>query len=156
MRVSVRARDNLYILGIGHPLRRDDQVGLNLVERLAAHFCNEFHGQAIYEMELGLARLLSRYDQLLVIDAAFPQTIAPPFRLFPLAPEKSTFPGGFLTHIFDWSFLLGITEELYGKAPEAQLLAVATSDCGIGETLSSECAQNADSAFEYLVKYCSR
>jgi len=147
-----RARDNIYVLGIGHPLRRDDRVGLELVERLAAHFTGGFHGQAIYEMDVGLSETLAGYEHLLVIDAAVPGSITTPYATFPLATkETDSFPSGFLTHIFDWGFLLGITLELHGKAPKAELVAVATEDCGIGEALSNTCAQHADAAYSHLL-----
>jgi hydrogenase maturation protease len=156
MTEHVRARPDLLVVGIGNPLRRDDAVGLHLVRRLDRYFQRRLNCMALMAPDVAYAEKISRFRKLLVIDA-MPLPDDEPYRMVRLAPGPHPFPsGGWVSHVFDWTAILALTVVLYDRSPEAELLGVAAGDFGISESLSPSCARNADSAFRFLVAYCSR
>lgn len=150
-----RPRAGLLVLGVGNDLREDDAVGLELVRRLRAELGPELDAEEIGELDIALAPRLAACSELLVLDAA----AAPgegPFRLEKLQPaETIRAPRGFATHLFDWAFLLAVARELFGRAPQAQVLAVVGERFGLGQGLSPACARNADEAFAFLSLHCT-
>jgi hydrogenase maturation protease len=150
-----RPRSDLLVVGVGNPLRQDDGVGPLLVRRLQERFGPELHALELAELDVSLAAELASYEELLVLDAAV-GSASRPYSLERLAeaPALST-PRGFASHSFDWGFLLGVTRELYGRAPRADLLAIHGADFGLGEGLSSVCQANAEAALGFLIDYCS-
>jgi len=151
----MEARSDLLVLGIGQPLRQDDAVGLVLAQRLRRHFGPGLHCLDLHELDIALAEEIAAHDHLLVIDA---RRLAPgvPFAMTPLrAAEQLAVPGGFMSHIFDWSLLLALACQLFAGATRAELLGVGADQFGFSEDLSPTCAQNAERAFEFLTRYCA-
>jgi hydrogenase maturation protease len=151
-----QARAGLLVLGVGNLLREDDGIGPLLVERLKEAFGPQLHARELYELDIGLAEELGDYERVLVIDAVPGEEGQPSHRLQPLAaaPRVHT-PGGFMSHIFDWGMILALARDLYGSAPQAQLLAVTGARFGIGDGLSRLGRANAEAAFEFLLEFCS-
>jgi hypothetical protein len=88
---------------------------------------------------------------VLVVDAV---EQGEPFRLVKLRPVEGPWrPGPFVSHLFRWPQILAASRDLYGRAPEAGLLAVRGYDFGIGERLSLECGRNADDAAAFIVRW---
>jgi hydrogenase maturation protease len=145
----------LLVLGVGNDLREDDAVGLELVRRLQAEFGPELEAEEIGELDLALAPRLAACERLLVVDAAA-EAGPGPYRLETIEPAQDvSTPRGFATHLFDWGFLLAVARDVFGRAPHAQVLAIAGERFGIGQGLSPACARNAEAAYGFLVRYCT-
>jgi hydrogenase maturation protease len=146
-------RSDIYVVGIGNPLREDDQVGLHLIERLEGHFTGGFHGIKLYEPDIALAETIAGVPNLLIIDALAAEKELP-YRMIELAPADNFCPtGGFSSHVFDWPMLLSMARDLFGSAPRTFLCGVRAHRFGISEQLSQECQADADAAFSYLCAY---
>lgn len=147
------SRDDIYVIGIGNPLREDDQVGLHLLERLQGHFSGGFQGLAVYEADIALTETLANVPTLLVIDALAGASEVP-YRLIELRPAATIYPsGGYSSHLFNWPLLLAMARDLFGQAPQAYLCGVRAHSFGISETLSAACQADADAAFAFLCDY---
>lgn len=146
-------RNDLFVVGIGNPLREDDQVGLYLVERLRAHFGAELPAMVVYEPDIVLAETIAAYKTLLIVDASVSESEAP-FRLAPLAPAATFCPGGgFSSHVFDWGMILAMARDLFGHAPQAFVCGVRARHFGISESLSPQCQADAEAAFVMLCEF---
>lgn len=148
-----RARGDVFVIGIGNPLREDDRVGLHLLERLERHFGGGFHGLAVYEADIALAETIATVPNLLIIDAlATEREIS--YRLIELTPAASIYPsGGLSSHVFNWPLLLAMARDLFGQAPRAVLCGIRAQNFGIAEEISPACRADADRAFLYLCDY---
>lgn len=151
--LAPEARRDLLVVGVGNPVREDDGVGLVLAQRLAAHFGPSLACLELFQADVGVAEQAAGFEHLLVIDAREGRE-GKPFELCPLvAAAGLSQPRGFVSHVFDWGQILALARDLFGRAPEAQLLAVSASSFGYSETLSAECAANAEQAFAFLVEH---
>jgi hydrogenase maturation protease len=139
-------QDRVLVVGVGNSLRTDDGVGLYLCGLFRERFGELADVLEVYGPDILLSETVSAARRLLVIDAV---AEGPPFRIVPLLPQETPWqPGPFTSHLFSWPAILSASRALYGKSPEAELLAVRGYDFGIGFSLTPECKNNADKAFE--------
>lgn len=149
------ARQDLFVVGIGTPLRGDDRVGIELVRRLREHFGPGLACLELYEPEIALAERIANFEELLVVDAMAKASPAA-FELVPLSPGDRVVPSGGLTsHVFDWGAILALSHRLYGGHTRGSVLGVAAASFEFSEGLSAACAAHADEAFRFLLDYCS-
>jgi hydrogenase maturation protease len=149
------ARQDLLVIGIGNSLREDDGVGLELIRRLREHFGPGLNCLEVHELDIVLAETLSRYKELLVIDARVAEDDEP-FVVLPLEAKEAAIPeGGFISHAFDWRLILALTRDCFGVEVKAKLLGVSASNFGMSESITPRCAENAEHAYRFLVDYCS-
>jgi hydrogenase maturation protease len=123
------------VIGIGNPLRGDDGVGWHLVEELGAPH------RALHQLTPECAALLACCGRVLIVDAwladgrtdgAGPRAERAPLlrRLVPAAAA----PG--LSHQLEPAALLWLTEQLYGRRPEAWQLLLPATAMAHGDSLS--------------------
>ena len=112
------------VLGIGNPLRGDDGVGALLAE--------EARGRSVQQLTPELAEELAPLEAVLFIDAWLaPLGATPQLTLITAAA------GAAESHRLDPPQLLAISQALYGRAPEAQLLQVPAHAFDHGTALSA-------------------
>ena len=99
------------VIGIGNPLRGDDGVGAWLAEQVS--------GLCLQQLTPELAADLAELEAVLFIDAWLAPVGAAP-QLTVIAPAA----GAAESHRLEPAQLLGISQALYGRAPEAHLLRV--------------------------------
>jgi hydrogenase maturation protease len=151
----MRPRPDLLLVGVGHPLRGDDRVGLEVVRRLSALLGPGLDVEEAYEADILLAERMSHFREVLVVDAAPANGDGAPFHIVGLAPGPTAAPrGGFVSHVFDWGALLALARDLFGRCPEARLLAVAATAFELSEELSPPCERAAEEALRFLARYC--
>ncbi len=134
------------IIGIGNRLRTDDGLGREIVERLP-----EDEGRKILSVHQLLpehAPALAEADRVLFVDAdAAGRTI----RLMPVRAEgqrglgHAVSPGGLL----EWA------GSLYGRRPEAWLLAVPGESFALGEGLSAPALKRVSHAVRAVERWIS-
>lgn len=113
------------VIGIGNRLRGDDGVGALLAEQAG--------GLSLQQLTPELAAELAALEAVLFIDAWLAPAGAPP-QLTQISPAAGTLG----SHRLEPAQLLGISQLLYGRAPEAHLLQVPAHAFEHGNTLSNE------------------
>jgi len=123
------------ILGYGNPLGGDDAVGWHAAETLASLIRHPaVRVQACHQLTPELAAEASQAAIVIFLDAAADQ---PPGTVHcrRVLPERS---GMLFTHQLSPAALLGLTERLYGRRPEAVLFSVGAHRFTEGAVLSSQ------------------
>jgi len=132
------------VIGIGNPLRGDDGVGALLAEQAGMLTAADTGGpvavRSVQQLTPELAEELAPLDAVLFIDA-WPAPVGADPQLIALSPAGSGGgPTGSLpdSHRLEPAALLAVSQALYGRAPEAQLLLVPAQAFEHGTALSAE------------------
>ncbi|MFN5514441.1 MAG: hydrogenase maturation protease [Cyanobacteriota bacterium] len=121
----------LGIIGYGNTLRSDDGAGYRLAERIQEEAWPGIAVLACHQLTPELAEVLAQWEKVVFLDAGLHGS--------PLVVVESLTPApslGTLGHFSDPRELLRLSQWLYGKAPEAWWLKLATVNLELGETLS--------------------
>ena len=145
------ATTDTLLLGIGNNSRRDDGLGWAFLEALEN--IPGFRGQAEYRYQLQVedAALIAEYQTVVFIDA-YQGELPGGFQWQACAPAPAF---EFTTHALPPSAILFLCGELYGKSPEAYILAIEGAEWGLQEGLSTRAEdhlQGALACFEGLLK----
>lgn len=127
---------DVLILGYGNTLRRDDALGIYAAHALHDFYCTDggIRVLATSQLTFDLAEDISQAQMILFIDAAaaglpgdiHSEEIQP-------ADEKVRF-----THHWTPRTLLMLSKQLYGRAPYAVILTMATVSSEVGVGLSQQ------------------
>jgi hydrogenase maturation protease len=149
----------ILLIGYGNPGRLDDGLGPALAERFQGLekstklSCNDFQGlenltvESNYQLNVEDAAQIAEHDVVVFADAS--TDAEPPYTFTPVVAEA----GGlsFSSHSVSASQLMGMVEELFGKKPEAWMLAIRGIEFNkFGETLSASAIEHLDCAVEFL------
>lgn len=121
------------ILGYGNCSRREDGVGWFVVERLEALPLNGVEFLTAHQLEVDQAEVISRFDNVIFVDAAVPQSPRP----ITETVVQPRFESHAVAHYLTPSDLVSLSDTLYGQVPRAFLFSVRGSDFGFGTGLSS-------------------
>ena len=102
------------IIGYGNTLRGYDGVGCYLADRMAEQSWSGLRSQSVHQLTPELVVEMAEVQQVIFIDA-YPSDI-PQIRVEKLS-SKSYRQG--LDHTGNPQYLLALTEQLYGKQPDA-------------------------------------
>jgi hydrogenase maturation protease len=137
------------VIGFGNPLRGDDSFGMQAVERLKA----EVTGEQIQFIECQqlipeLAECVSKAELVLFVDADMDGVAGTTHshRILPAETRRNDS----LVHHLDPSALLGLSEALYHRVPEAMLMTVTGECFGYGSRLSPEVAKALPGVVEHI------
>ena len=135
----------LALIGIGNSGRKDDGLGWAFLDQLAQkNPPADLHYR--YQLQIEDAELIARYEQVIFIDAHRGE-LQGGYSLSPLQPSPVA---GFTTHQLSPGALLYLCENLYQSHPEAQVLAIAGQDWGLGLGLSAAARQNLRRALQIV------
>lgn len=134
----------ILVIGVGHPLRRDDSVGLWIAQHLEEREGVKVIGAQALSPEL-LPQIVSA-DLVIFVDA---RKGAGPVRWEPLRPG----PCPPLLHVLSPQGLLSWTAKLFGRAPEAWLVTIPARDFSLGEGLSPRTRRTAEALLRRLRVY---
>ncbi len=140
----------ILIIGYGNPGRLDDGLGPALADRVPALDLPGVTVESNYQLNVEDAAQIAEHDLVIFADAS--TDAEPPFTFTPVAAE----PGGlsFSSHSVSVPQVLGMTENLFGKSPEAWMLAIRGYEFNeFGEQLSEQAEQNLNEAVEFLRKW---
>lgn len=136
------------VIGFGNPSRRDDGVGLAVInglrERLGLPTLDEnadgfddlgrpLDTLFLQQLNLELAETLAEYDQVCFVDARVGQAGEEIIQhtLVEANPDPAL-----VSHHFRPGRLLALAGSLYGKAPHAELISIQGFDFDFGDDLS--------------------
>ncbi len=149
------------VIGYGNPSRRDDGVGLVVVNGLRARLGQPplVEGEDGYDGLGGavdtlflqqlmpeLAETLAQYDRVWFVDAhvgLIPDLV----RCVPLAPNTDP---ALVSHHVKPEALLALAGQFYGAAPDAELFSIRGYDFDFGESMSEATADGAEQVVEQL------
>jgi len=134
----------ILVIGLGHPLRRDDGVGLWVASRLPS--TEDVKVVGAQDLTPELIPQVAAADLVIFVDARLG---AGPVRWEPI---RSANPPA-LTHAFTPHGLVAWAERLFGRAPEAWLVTVPARDLSLGEGLSSRTRRVAEALVGRLRAY---
>jgi hydrogenase maturation protease len=121
------------ILGYGNGSRRDDGVGWFVVERLEALPLGGVEFMTAHQLEVDHAEVISRFDNVIFVDAAVPQSPKPITETI-VQPKLQSHA---VAHYLTPSDVVSLSDTLYGQVPRAVLFSIRGCDFGFGTSLSS-------------------
>src|SRR5262249_11946661 len=133
----------LLVIGCGNELRGDDAVGVRVAEAVARWDRPGVQAVAVHQLPPELAALLAGAAPVVLVDASRKEAGAVTMR--PLGPARAA---SGLNHAGDPRELLALTAALYGRLPEAWLVAVPAPRLGFGEGLSATAERGLAAALE--------
>lgn len=133
------------MIGFGNPGRRDDGLGPAAAERLRSRRLRGVATDAGYQLNIEDALAVSRHDVVVFVDAA--RNLRKPYALTRVRPA-AVFPP--MSHALGPEAVLAVAAELYGRTPEAWLLAVRGHRWTIGEGLSAKAEKDLGLALGFL------
>lgn len=151
------------IVGYGNISRRDDGVALYIIRRLRERIglpetdlLEDEQGSAqgklaticVHQLGPELAETISRYDQVIFIDAHIEGTMRQPLHWQKLVPAYRP---SMVSHHLKPEALLALSQALFGRVPEAYVLSVLGHDFDFGEGLSAETMTLAEEAVNRLL-----
>ena len=136
------------MIGFGNPGRRDDGLGPAAAERLKARRLPGVSCDADYQLNIEDALTVARQDVVVFVDAS--RNLRKPYAFTPVR-AAAVFPP--MSHALGPEAVLAVAAALYGRTPEAWLLAVRGHRWTIGEGLSAKAEKNLALALEFLASY---
>ncbi|NTV80235.1 MAG: hydrogenase maturation protease [Candidatus Aminicenantes bacterium] len=133
------------MLGIGNPGRRDDGLGAAAAERLRERRLRGVICDANYQLNVEDALACANHDVVVFVDAA--RNLRKPYALTRVRPAAAFPP---MSHTLGPEAVLAVAAELYGRTPEAWLLAIRGHRWTIGEGLSAKAEKNLGLALGFL------
>ncbi|ACI18875.1 hydrogenase maturation protease [Dictyoglomus thermophilum] len=130
----------ILLVGFGNPYRRDDGLGIKLLDLINYNV----EKMKVQELSFDMAEILKDYDMVIFVDASLEGDEIS----FRKIQEESTFSP--LTHHTPCEELLSWTRVLYGKTPEFYLLSIRGYDFDFGEELSDKAKENLEKALEFI------
>ena len=121
------------ILGYGNCSRRDDGVGWFVVERLQQAQLADVEFLTAHQLEVDLAEDISRFDNVIFVDAAVPQSPKPITETI----VQPRFQSHAVAHYLTPEDLVSLSDTLYGHVPRAFLFSIRGQDFGFGTELSA-------------------
>ena len=146
-----KSTPRVLVLGIGNPGRQDDGLGAAAVNRLEALRLPGVSCDANYQLNIEDALACARHDIVIFVDAA--EVSRQPFTLLRINAEASYPP---LSHSLGPAAVLSLCGSLYGRMPEAHLLAIRGYSWDIGEGLSPKAETNLGRAVEFVGRFITR
>lgn len=137
----------ILVIGLGHPLRRDDGVGLWVASHLQE--TDDVKVVGAQDLTPDLIPQVATADLVIFVDA---RVGSGPVRWEPLRVGHRPA----LTHAFTPRGLLSWAEHLFGRAPEAWLVTVPARDLTLGDGLSPRTRRAAEALVGRLHAYLGR
>jgi len=133
------------VLGIGNPGRRDDGLGAAAVDRLKKRRLRGVTCDANYQINIEDALACAEHDVVVFVDAA--RGLRKPFTFQEVVPAAAA-PA--MSHTLGPASVLAVAAGLYGKRPEARILAIRGHSFSIGEGLTRRAEGNLTLAMAFL------
>lgn len=137
----------ILVIGLGHPLHRDDGVGLWVTSRLPT--AEGLKVMGAQDLTPELIPQVAVADLVVFVDSRLGSG---PVRWERIRPG----PRPTLTHAFTPQGLLAWAQHLFGRAPEAWLVTIPARDLSLGEGLSPRTRRAAEALLRRLSTYLGR
>jgi hydrogenase maturation protease len=135
------------IYGIGNAGRQDDGLGWAFIDLLEhTHPRSRARLRCTYQLGLEDADLISRYTQVLFVDA----TKDPAVESFDLSRPEPKLDFSFTSHALSVPAILATTQQCFDHIPDAYLLAIRGYEWELQQGLTSSAQHNLSNSVEFL------
>lgn len=142
----------ILIIGVGNPSRGDDALGPMLIERLEALQLSDTLPDVElltdFQLQVEFALDLQDRQQVIFVDASL--TASPPFSFTPVIAEEDA---SYSSHALSPGAVLHAYQKLFGKPPQADVLAIRGEAFELGEGLSAAATANLEAAVAGLLEH---
>lgn len=142
------AAQSCLVIGYGNTLRRDDGVGVEVAQTIAAMNLPGVNVITRHQLVPELAEPISRANAVIFVDADVTATGRPELRPLEAASTGQTF-----AHAANPRSLLALTGEIFGGHPKAWSLAVPVEDFSFGFGLSPRTEKGLRSAVKLIQRF---
>jgi hydrogenase maturation protease len=131
----------ILVLGVGNSLRRDDAVGLVVVEQLMKQQLTRVDYRTVEGDLLVIPEIIARYDLVVIVDALAPEGNPGRIELFEVTEGMVRLPYGLSLHDLDliWQLQYIIKNGFTGRIV---IVGIQATDLGLGEGLSLQLQAN--------------
>jgi hydrogenase maturation protease len=136
------------IIGYGNTLRRDDGVGVEVAEAIAAMKLPGVKVIASHQLVPELAEPISRANTVVFVDADVAAKGRPKLRPIATAPTGQTF-----AHAVNPHSLLTLAREVFNGSPQGWSLAIPVEDFNFGFGLSPRSEKALDAAVKLIERF---
>jgi hydrogenase maturation protease len=137
------------IIACGNPLRGDDAVGSVVAVFVESRQTPGVKVLAVHQLVPELIDEIRDVQRVLFIDAGT-MTCDKEFDISVVEPKQSR---RFFGHFETPANLLALLHELYGRAPEARLLAISAYSFGHGDELTQTAQDNLRAAIDWIREF---
>ncbi len=134
------------LIGIGNYGRSDDALGWKFIDTFESHD-DLFDFEYRYQLQIEDAELISEYEQVIFVDASHEQ-YADGFSFHPCEPSASS---SFTSHELQPEMILWLAWELFGKKPEAHVMAISGKKWKLQHGLSAKAQENFTNAAAFFL-----
>jgi len=143
---------SILIIGYGNQSRRDDGVGWFVIEQLAERDLPNVTLETAHQLEVEAAETISRFDQVIFVDAAIPEAPEPVHR----CEVTPNFQSHAVAHYLTPADVLSLCQTLYHRKPKAVLYSIRGKDFNFGTTLTPQVEEAAREVVKQIVESLNR
>jgi hydrogenase maturation protease len=144
--VIINAYPAILLIGYGNELRSDDGIGQRVSNLIASWKLANLYTLCVHQLTPELAEILVNFDVAIFVDA-YPATVEQDVQVSPIELVDTTVTMG---HSSNPSYLLALTQALYGRSPQAWWVTVPGVNFELGETLSPVAEQKIEVALQQI------
>jgi len=144
----------ILIYGYGNPGRKDDGLGAAFVELVDKWICKEqldnIFTDCNYQLNIEDAAIVAEYDIVIFVDASVVEDLES-FKIEEVKPDNASIE--FTMHAVSTSYVIDLSQKIYGKSPSAYVLHIKAYDFDFAEGLTEQAQQNLDNAFDFMKSF---
>ncbi|MEL7350518.1 MAG: hydrogenase maturation protease [Cyanobacteria bacterium P01_A01_bin.116] len=141
------------IIGYGNELCGDDAVGSRVADTIAGWHLPSVKTISTHQLTPELVNDIVLTDYVIFIDACSGSSCARTVQLDPIVVGNHAAFAAKGAHSHSPFSLMTLTQQLYGRIPQAWLLQVPTESLGYGEELSSTTERGCDRAIRTIEQF---
>lgn len=138
----------ILLIGIGNYGRSDDALGWKFIDEFS-DLTDLFDFEYRYQLQIEDAELVSKYDQVIFVDASH-QPIEHGFNFYTCRPVPTS---TFTTHQLSPETILWLTEELFNVKPKGMVMAIEGTYWELHHGLSSQANENYRKAIAFFAEF---
>lgn len=137
--------NSIYVYGFGNPGRQDDGLGPMIIDKLDEESIEGITTDSNYQLNIEDADNISKSDIVIFVDASIDAD--EPFSFKKIEPSAEI---TFTTHSMSPESVIALCGDIYGRIPEAYVLAVRGYEWEMFEGLSEKAMNNFNEAYRFL------
>lgn len=147
MKESETKIEKLLVIGIGNTGRGDDGLGWKFADEVKASTGISVVTEYRYQLQVEDAELISHYAMVVFADAT-EVSLPEGFEMRPCIPASHYY---FSSHLQSPEAVLYLSSEIYGKVPQAFLMAITGCEWELSTSLSAMAEFHLQKAIKYFI-----
>ncbi|MBR8833388.1 MAG: hydrogenase maturation protease [Stigonema ocellatum SAG 48.90 = DSM 106950] len=144
--VIIKTYPAILLIGYGNDLRSDDAVGQRVSDLIASWKLVNLCTLCVRQLTPELADLLAKVDVVIFVDA-YPATVEQNVQVCPIELTHTNVTMG---HSSNPSYLLTLTQALYGYSPQGWWITIPGVNFELGESLSPVAQRGIEIALQII------